>query len=273
MIYMMTPQSRKKVKPARKSSWKLILTITVVIALMLFAWMQEKSTAQEIIDQGEIVDLTKLWKWSDQLLAEGASAGEWSLRWDATLSTESFKELTEQFFENAKGEPLPKNIRKNGSLIDGEGAIKGSHLQLSTIDDQKNEQSTIILLQIEQGSMDKLESMRSFVTKIHTRILEEDAHATVSMKVFGVAKEDNSLKTLQHLAVAQIVDQYEDFGTKSSTLYSSSIQNYRFVNQEKMANLQLSEHQNSINGEVTITLAVPLISGEFGEIIQEKKTD
>lgn len=262
---MMAPKS----KPQKQSRWKLILTVTIVVVLMLFAWMQEKSTAQQTNLQAELSDLSLLWKWSDELLLDGATEGEWNLRWDTSLSQASFQQLTEQFFKGNKGEPLPKNIRHNGATIDGLGALQGSHLQLSLIEQANDINTSIILLRIEQGNIDRLESMKSYVHQLHTLITVQDPQAQLSMKVFGTAKNDESLKTLQNLSISKIVEQYEDTGTKSSTLFTNSVQTSRWVNNGKMANLQLSEHHSSIDNEVTITLAIPLISGEFGEIMVE----
>jgi len=269
MVYMMTP----KRKPQKQSRWKLILTVTIVVVLMLFAWMQEKSTAQQTNKQSELFDLSLLWKWSNELLLDGATEGEWNLRWDTTLSQVSFQQLTEQFFKDTKGSPLPKNIRHNGATVDGIGVIKGSHLKLSSTEQLDDRNTTIILLQIEQGSIERLESMKTYVNQLHNLIIDHDPQAQLSMKVFGTAKNNQSLKTLQNLSISKIVEQYEDTGTKSSTLFTNSIQTSKWVDNGKMANLQLSEHHSSIDNEVTITLAIPLISGEFGEIMVENSTN
>ncbi|MCR8657777.1 YwmB family TATA-box binding protein [Paenibacillus endoradicis] len=269
MVYMMTP----KAKPQKQSRWKLILTVSIVVVLMLFAWMQEKSTAQEANLQSELSDLSLLWKWSDELLLDGATEGDWYLRWDTTLSQASFQLLTEQFFKDTKGSPLPKNIRHNGATIDGIGSFKGSHLQLSSIEQINDSNPTIILLKIEQGSIDRFASMKTYVKQLNGLIVAEDPQAQLSMKVFGQAKNDQSLKTLQNLSISKIVEQYEDSGTKSSTLFTNSVQTSRWVNNGKMANLQLSEHHSSIDNKVTITLAIPLISGEFGEIMVGNTTN
>ena len=266
---MMTPQT----KPKKQSRWKLVVTVTIIAILMLFAWMQGESTAQQVNQQAELSDLSLLWKWSDELLLDGAAKGKWYLRWDTTLSSASFQQLTDQFFKDANGAPLPKNIRKNSATIDGMGSYKGSHLQLSTIEQLNDSNPTIILLQIEQGNIDRFESMKTYVSQLNRLIIAQDPQAQMSMKVFGTAQNAQSLKTLQKLSVSQIVEQYEDVGTKSSTLFTNSVQTSRWVNDGKMANLQLSEHRSSIDANVTITLAIPLISGEFGEVIIENSTN
>lgn len=269
MIYMFTPQSKKQKRVKKEPGWKIVVSFIIIFGLMFCAWVQEKSTAEPGVEDYHISDFSQLWKWGDALLQDGSDSGEWSFRWNIHLASSNIEQLSESFFTDAKGEIMPKNIRKNGQIIDGKGAIKGSQIQLSVIK-EGNGQDAIILLQIEQGNKNGFDGVKRYLTKIHNTILEQDAKATFSMKVFGVANAKDSLKTLQQLSVGQLLDTYEDEGTKSNTLYTNMIYNNIWLNDEKIANVQLSQHSSNLNGEKTITIGIPLISGEFGESLPKK---
>lgn len=267
MIYMLAPQSKKRKKQTKVSRWTLYLTISTIIGLMLFAWIEEKSVAEQHVDTSVLTDFNQLWQWSNQVLEQGSENGEWSFRWDASLTKEGLDALSVQLFTNANGEPTPKNIRKNGTSIDGAGLLGGSYIQIHVTQPDQQKQAATILLQIEKNSSLQLTSIKSYLQKIHASVNEQDAQATIAMKVFGEAINEGNLKTVQQLALAQIVEQYEDNGTESSTLYTNLLRSFIWLNGEKMANLQMSEHRSTIDQKVTVTLGTPLISGEFGESV------
>lgn len=270
MMYMFTPQSKKQKRAKKESGWKIVVSFIIIFGLMLFAWVQEKSTAEPGVEDNHISDFLQLWKWGDALLQDGSTSGEWSFRWDVHLASSNIEVLSLIFFTDAKGELMPKNIRKNGLVINGKGSLKGSQLQLNVIKEGNNEQDAIIFLQIEQGNRNEFEQIKQYLTKIHNTLLEQDEKATFSMKVFGVANNKDSLKTLQQLSVGQLLDKYEDEGTKSNTLYTNMIHNNIWLINEKIANVQLSQHFSNFDNEKTVTIGIPLISGEFGESVPKK---
>lgn len=275
MIYMMTPnyepqkkkQSKKQNKASRKPGLKLMLSILLVAALMLTAWIQEKSIAGQRAEDAAIQDFALLTGWADELLLQGALSGEWSFRWDLTLMYGSLEQLADELFRTEKGELLPKNIRAHGNVVDGEAQLSGSYIKLIRTDQDKIAEKITILLQVDGTKVSKAAELQNYIRNMHQWLREKDQNVQMSMKVFGKAKDKGAISSLKNLTVGQTIDEYMDRGTKSATLFSSQVKQYRWVDNEKMANIQAALHESSVDGEYTLTIGVPLISGEFGEVV------
>ena len=285
MIYMMTPnyesQKKKKVKAKaknknrnnRKASIKLLLSFVLVVALMLTAWIQEKSSAGQRTDEPALQDFAQLTEWGDKLLQGGSGDGQWSFRWDLLMPSGTMEEISNQVFRTDKGTLLPKNIRNHGDIIDGEAELTASTIKLVRTQSDKLAEKVTITLLVEADQLEKLSQLKDYVSKLHQILREKDQNLQMSMKVFGKANNNNAIESLKQLAVAQTVEEYRDQGTRSVTLFTARIKQYRWLNNEKMANLQVSLHENSITGEYDLTIGVPLISGEFGEVVVDRSMD
>lgn len=279
MIYMMAPSydqtadKKKKTKNKRKQvkqqrlPWKLMLSFLLVIMLMLTAWIQERSISGKEADHAALQDFNQLVSWSGELLDGGAMSGQWSLRWDVTLAYDTLEGLAKELFINERGELLPKNIRANGDVYDGEWLVESSVLRLARTEQDKLAEKVTITLQIDASELEKASELKETVGLLHRKLQAKDQNVQMNIKVFGQAKHDQVLDDLKRLAVAQTVDEYLDRGTKSVTYFTNQIKQYRWVDNGSMVNLQASLHRNSEDGQLSLTLGVPLISGEFGEIV------
>lgn len=282
MIYMMTPnyetQKKKKSKAKgnknkRKARVKLLLSFLLVIALMLTAWIQEKSSAGQRNDEPALQDYAKLTEWGDKLLEGGSRNGQWSFRWDLLMPSGAMEEIANEVFRTDQGKLLPKNIRSNGDMIDGGAGLPNSTIKLVRTEQDKLAEKVTITLLVEGNQLDKISQLKAYLTKLHQVFREKDQNLQMSMKVFGKANNNDAIDSLKQLAVAQPVEEYRDQGTRSATLFTTLMKQYRWINNEKMANLQVALHENSIDGEYDLTIGVPLISGEFGEIAYDQPTN
>lgn len=259
---------KSSAKPSRsKPVMKLLLSLLLVAVLMLTAWIQEKSSAGNQTADAAMQDFTMLAGWGDKLLLNGALANDWAFRWDLTLMYGGMEQLADQVFRTERGSLLSKNIRGNGSIIDGEAELPASYIKFARTEQDKIAEKVTVMLQIDGSQLEKLSAMQGYVANLQQMFREADQNVQMSMKVFGKAKDKDAINSLKQMAVAQIVDKYSDRGTNSTTFFSSQIKQYRWLQNEKMANIQAALHKSSTDGEYTLTIGVPLISGEFGEIV------
>jgi len=285
MIYMMTPsydQSNKKKQLKRKQNnkkqpsrlpWKLMLSMMLVIVLMLTAWIQERSISGNQADHAAIQDLEQLFDWSEELMNGGAMAGQWSLRWDVTLLHDVMGELADELFITPKGELLHRNVRENGNVIDGQWLYPNSTIKLVRTEQDKIAEKVSIMLQVNSNELEKASELKKSIQSMHRLLQLKDQNVQMSIKVFGQAKHKQVLTDLKSLAVAQTIEEYADQGTKSVTFFSNRIKQYRWLSNGKMVNIQASLHKSSIDEQYTLTLGIPLISGEFGEILEQPPID
>lgn len=281
-MYMMTPhneQSQKKRKPKRKQTskrtssrlpWKLMLSVLLVVVLMLTAWIQERSISGSQADDAAIQDFELLLDWSNELIDGGTMTGQWSFRWDATLLNGSMEGLAKELFITPKGELLHRNIRENGNAMDGQWQLPGSVIKLVRTDQDKIAEKVTVMLQLDASELEKAAELKKSVRDLHRLLQEKDQNVQMNMKVFGQAKHNQVLSDLKSLAVAQTLEEYGDHGTTSVTYFSNRIKQFRWLSNGKMVNIQASLHKSSIDGDYTLTIGVPLISGEFGEIVEEQ---
>lgn len=285
MIYMMTPsydQPNKKKQPKRKQNnkkqtsrlpWKLMLSMLLVIILMLTAWIQEKSISGNQADEATIQDLEQLMNWSQELMDGGAMNGQWSFRWDATLLNGTMEEVADELFITPKGELLPRNIRQHGNAIDGQWQLPGSTIKLVRTEQDKIAEKVSIMLQVDSNELGKTSELKKYIQNLQRLLQSKDQNVQMNIKVFGQAKHKQALTDLKRLAVAQTIEEYADRGTNSVTFFSNQIKQYRWLSSGKMVNIQASLHKSSIDEQYTLTLGIPLISGEFGEILEQPSID
>jgi len=262
MVYLMTPQTAKKTK---SSKLKVFVSIIILILLMLFAWLQESMNAEQIEVKPYITDLEQLWNWSDMIYAGGAENGQWHLRWDAAVPSEGMARLSELLFVDNRGRVIPKTIRQNGNIIEGKGLIIGSQVILSKIEADADTEKIAVLLKLEHKSLSSIKQLQLIVEGISALIQAEDNNAELSMKVIGESEKKDAMNYLLRLTVGRVIEQYEDAGTLSKTMFSPQLNSYKWIDREKMANIQISVHEHSQTKQQVITLGIPLISGEFGE--------
>jgi len=285
MIYMMTPsynQNDKKKQPKRKQkskkqtsrlSWKLMISMLLVIILMLTAWIQERSISGNQADDAAIQDFEQLLHWSEELMDGGAMAGQWSFRWDATLLNGTMEELANELFITSKGELLPRNIRANGNAIDGQWQLPGSLIKLVRTEQDKIAEKVSVMLQVDANGLEKAAELKKTIQNVQRLLQAKDQNVQMNIKVFGQANDEHALNDLKRMAIGQTVEEYSDHGTNSVTFFSNRIKQYRWLSDGKMVNLQASLHKSSIDGQHSLTLGVPLISGEFGEILEQPPID
>lgn len=284
MIYMLAPNydekhsnkrkkmnKPKKVKQTRqKSSFKPMLCIMLVMILMLTAWIQEKTNASDPTEDVAIQDFLLLSEWGEKLLQGGALAEEWSFRWELTLLQGTMEQLADQLFISEKGVRLAKEVRENGNVIEGDVHLPPAHLKLVRTDQDHIAEKITVMLQVKGSEIKQLSDFKDGIAKLHQLFRKQDQHVQMSMKIFGKPKDAYAIESLKQLAIAQQVEEYVDRGTTSTTLFSSRIKQYLWLNNEKMANLQASLHESTADGEFTLTIGIPLISGEFGSVMDQQ---
>lgn len=247
-----------------------MLSVLLVVVLMLTAWIQERSISGSQADDAAIQDFELLLDWSNELIDGGTMTGQWSFRWDATLLNGSMEGLAKELFITPKGELLHRNIRENGNAMDGQWQLPGSVIKLVRTDQDKIAEKVTVMLQLDASELEKAAELKKSVRDLHRLLQEKDQNVQMNMKVFGQAKHNQVLSDLKSLAVAQTLEEYGDHGTTSVTYFSNRIKQFRWLSNGKMVNIQASLHKSSIDGDYTLTIGVPLISGEFGEIVEEQ---
>src|SRR5690606_32581254 len=87
-----------------------------------------------------------------------------------------------------------------------------------------------------------------------------------SAKITGQMKAD-AMSRIEQVTNSISVEEYKDDSMKIVTAYSAKLRNNFWPNQNKMVNLQYAIYVDENTEDSILTLAIPLISGEFGEII------
>lgn len=270
MVYLMTPQTSKK---KNTSKFKVFVSLIILMLLLLFAWLQESMGAEKVQAQPYMTDVEHLWEWSEHIYTDGAASGAWYFRWDAVFSVGGLDRLANALFVDHKGVAIPKIVRQSGDIIEGEGKIDGSNVIISRVESRENDEAIVILLNLDHHAIASSEQLQAAVEEIAALIKEEDYNAQFSMKVIGEAEQKDAMNDMLKLTVGQLIEQYEDEGTVSKTIFTPQLNNYIWLNEERMANMQISVHEHSQTKINTITLGVPLISGEFGETTTKNNTD
>ena len=271
---MLTPK-RKKAKHSSKHS--IIMALTVLLLLLIFAWLQEKYSFSIFAKEESNVsyNVEQLWNWSNQLQVDNEAIknfnNQWSIRWDAKLPSGGMEQLAAHIFTDEKGNPIPKAISQQGKYI--EGNVHGGKITLHKTDSQLEEQKVVILFVLNSSQVTK-KQLQTYIEVLHKEINELDKVASMSIKVSGTlsdkVKPDDLFVIISPLT---IVDEYKDNSMKVLTMYTPLIKESLTISNQKNANLQYAVYEDERYENYVFTMGIPLISGEFGETTSYQYND
>ncbi|MFD0961152.1 YwmB family TATA-box binding protein [Paenibacillus chungangensis] len=244
------------------SSWLLPMLLLVMLCIAAFVQSMMGSSQEQTQDM-TLHDLEQLWNWSDELYLGGARTAQWTLRWDVTLAAEEAERLASAIFRHEDGTPLDKIVTGDGEVISARMPAGGETVRWYRVERHDDYDRYMLLLEANGEVSLTLQRLLGAVNRLSTLMGEQSASYAVSMKASGYTRHGNAADTLQRLALAEEREKYEDAGTVSRTLYSAQLRSGITIAQGRMANLQLSLHEDTESDGSKLTIGVPLISGEF----------
>ncbi|MBH5317560.1 hypothetical protein I6N90_06980 [Paenibacillus sp. GSMTC-2017] len=258
-------------KPAQKKKLYSIaiafgvLAITLIAGIMISKAESESELAIKIVPN----DLEQLWKWSDEVLVEGAGTAEWTLRWDfTTTSKTALKELTASLFQEENGDIPNKLITNEGKTVRGEVERLGGLLSIHAPDETEQSNQLFVLLESSNATR-TLQQLLSSAALIGDELIKVTSHANTSMKVHGFARSQEVVKEMERLSLGRVVEEYKDKGTWSVTLDSSSLLSSQPLGSDRYANLQVAAHEHTERKMTELTMGIPLITGDFASTKDE----
>ncbi|MDQ6423374.1 YwmB family TATA-box binding protein [Paenibacillus sp. LHD-117] len=241
----------------------------LLIVLLLIALLLNKSDPQNQAPDAEkdSHDLNQLWTWSHSLLAGGAEAADWMIRWDAVLQPDSsFSQLAAKLYANEKGEATEKFVTNEGKTIKGPfPATWDGSLSMHETETTDQGVAVIVLLETDQGIVSKEELLES-TESIAAILAQHSSDWKITLKSYGFAKSADAAKELERITMGRVMEQYEDGGTRSVTLLTDKLLASQSLDGYRHANLQVAEHRNTENDRMEVTIGVPLITGDFSDV-------
>lgn len=262
---------KMKRKPAQKKHTIGIAGALILLLLLLAAALLMNKSEQDAVTSTQeklSYDLAKLWSWSNEIVAGGAKSADWHLRWDLKSDDpNAFYNIARLLFRDANGQPISKIVTKDGNSAQGDSPLYGGGLLSVHVAEQTEEGvSLIVLLDIRNNSGLSLEELLASAEGISQQLSAISPSYTASMKTHGFTNRQDAAGEIERLAQGKVIEQYEEDGTRSVTLSSSSVLSAQRLDQGKYANVQISVHRHTERDELELTIGVPLITGEFGAV-------
>jgi|GEM_PF-3999722 len=211
--------------------------------------------------------VTTLIEWSDQLLDSKQADVMWTMRWDMNLESYSLEQLAQLLYIDEYNNALNKVISHNGTHITGAIPQHNGKLILQRVENEAGDFKVVALLQLKHiGSEEK--KLKKFITYTDDMISQHADDITFSVKITG-PMQDDALKRIKTVTGSTLVEEYKDEAMKVVTAYSPKLEKSYWLKANKMINLQYAVYIDKDSENSILTLAVPLISGEFGEVISK----
>lgn len=214
-------------------------------------------------------DTALLLEWADQIYAGGACNAEWTVRFDVTDET---SRLT---LEKILGLLIRNNGAKTDNLYAGEGdsvtvsVLDGTaELSIHALPEPEEGEASrflVLLRTVAAGNVDG-EAFKDAVEQAAVGFREQGVSYTGTVSARGSSGEKRAADKAAALAQAREVERYEDNGTESVVYYASKLQSYVKVGEGRAANLQIARYQRTDNGEWSIIVGVPLITGDYSTV-------
>lgn len=262
----------------RRSQLSSYIAISLTIILVLNAWLERngtkeltnaenftfKSVSASIATSASVEgNFETLDKWSDSLLDKEHIGAKWLIRWEMDITKENMEKLAQRIYIDEHKNMLNKVISQNGTYISGVIPNHNGSLTIQRVFDEIGDDKVIVLLQLEHDPT-KTKVLKDFIKNADKSILSLADEITVSIKVTGAMQED-AMKRIKQVTHSSIVEEYKDASMKVVTAYSSKLKNSYWLTENKMVNLQYATYADKNTENSILTLAIPLISGEFGE--------
>ncbi|MEK3882035.1 hypothetical protein [Paenibacillus sp. PL2-23] len=259
--------SRRRRQPLFSIGGALVLLLLLIIAALV---MNERQG--EGAPSGLSHDLGKLWEWTDAAMLGGAAESDWHLRWRLeTEDEDAFDELAAGLFRDGQGGELAKIVTNDGSSIQGQSPVYGG-ATLSIHRAEVSVQGVVLLVGLDRkgGGGLTLSELDRWATAISEKVAAVSPTVVPSIKTHGYTADRDVLQQLKRLAQAKEIDRYEDGGTSSVTMKSSTLRLTQAMGpgQGHDANMQLALHANTEREEAELTIGIPLLTGEFGSLFE-----
>ena len=206
---------------------------------------------------------TTLDQWSDELLDKEHRGSQWPFRWDITLKQNNMEQLAQHLYIDEYNSPLNKVISQKGSHITGVIPAYNGKLTLQHIIDEQGTENVVVLLQLEHIP-EKDETFKKYVNELDKTITKYANNVALSAKITGTMQPD-ATKRISSVTDSIVVEEYKDETMKVVTGYSKKLKKSYWLTNNKMINLQYAVYVDKNSKNSILTLAIPLISGEFGQ--------
>lgn len=225
------------------------------------------SSSHEItaFNQSIVQTVSALQNWSKDLLELEQTGLKWTVRWDLDLEAENMEDMAQQLYIDQYKKALNKVITQNGAHISGAIPQYNGKLTLQRVENESGDQKVIVLLQVDHQIKQQKE-LKGYIEYVDEVMRGYASDITYSAKITGPMKAD-AMSRIEQVTNSTSVEEYKDDSMKIVTAYSAKLRNSYWINENKMVNLQYAVYVDENTKDSFLTLAVPLISGEFGEII------
>ncbi len=252
---------------------RLRFAVILLMVLMATAWWQgSQASSPDEGGSGNMAqyDLTQLWKLSDSFIAGGASAADWSLRWQfQSNDSEAKNKLIAALFPDEKSRSIPKRVTNSGKTMtayvtglgqvslhqDSEQAIQHGEATAQFVINWTSANAKAPLTELDLNNAAK---------KLEKIIETFSASADFSVKLQGKATKAAGQGNWEKLTSnAERVEYYDEGGSKSALYYTTQFQQYNWMPGGYKANLQIALHPLSNSEDKLLTIGLPVLTGEF----------
>lgn len=269
--------NRRKKSSSRSLIWAILVAL-LLIAMAIVESRGSGKSIQQVLKADELPlknetfasysvndTLSALDEWSDALLDTEQAGVKWTFRWDFSLKEHNMEQLAQLLFVDEYNYALNKIISQEGKYITGAIPAHNGKLTLQQVENEEGLKKVVAILLLEHNTS-KHKKLKSFVKQTDSIMSDHAKDISFSAKVTG-SMQDDAAKRIEQVTQSSKVEEYKDEAMKVITAYSPKIKKSYWLSNNKMVNLQYAMYVDKNTEDSILTLAIPLISGEFGETL------
>jgi hypothetical protein len=263
-----TPPARHRMSAkqrAKQTKAGIMLAFLVILICAVWAMWQADREPKEATSAEQLLqhDLAALWLWSDDQMKSSSEGAQWSIRWNVTGKEGAMEELNKLFFSAEQGNASSMLVQNEGKTITGVIPSYGGQLSISLTQADSHGEQIMVLFETSPSEMTKKNRLLQVTADVSAQIARISPAFTSSMKVQGYTDNSQAIQRLVRLSDAKSVDHYEDKGTISDMFYTRMLKSAIMVENGKTANFQIALHKETNSDQTSLTIGVPVITGEY----------